>query len=102
MLYRETENGFEAWFGQPIDEIRYPLNIEALWNAAELAAIGLYLPYSPIIPDGKIVTGETVQRINGIVTYVYTLEDLPPPPTPQEKLDTFLAENPDVVPLVNG
>lgn len=102
MLYRETENGFEEWIGQPIDGIKYPSNIEALWIANELAAIGLYVPYDPGIPAGKIAVGQAVTRINGVVTYIYQLEDAPPPPTPQEKLDTFLAENPDVVPLVNG
>jgi hypothetical protein len=102
MLYRETESGFDQWIGKPINGIKYPSNIEELWSAEDLAAIGLYKPYEPSIPDGKIVTGETIQRIGGIVTYVYTLENAPPPPTPQEKLDTFLAENPDVVPLVNG
>lgn len=102
MLYRETPQGFVGWIGEPIDGIKYPLNIEFLWNPQELADIGLYLPAVPAIPNGKIVTGESVARVNGQVTYVYTLEDAPPPPTPQEKLDAFLAENPDVVPLVNG
>lgn len=54
------------------------------------------------MPDGKIVVGQAVTRVNGVVTYIYQLEDLPPPPTPQEKLDAFLADNPDVVPLVEG
>jgi hypothetical protein len=102
MLYRETENGFEEWYGRSIDGLKYPMNIEALWTAQDLAAIGLYIPVVPTIPGGKVVTGASVARVNGIVTYVYTLEDAPPPPTPQEKLDAFLAENPDVAPLVNA
>jgi hypothetical protein len=102
MLYRETSDGFVRWAGEPIDGIKYPTNIEMLWDAQELEAIGLYVPLSPPIPDGKVATGFTVQRVSGVVTYVYTLEDLPPPPSPQEKLDAFLAENPDVAPLVNG
>lgn len=102
MLYRETENGFEPWYGAAINGIKYPANIEQLWLPGDLAAIGLYAPVYPPVPEGKVVTGESVQRINGVVTYVYTLEDLPPPPTPQEKLDTFLAENPDVIPLIGG
>lgn len=102
MLYEETSEGFVPWTGYRINGFKYPLNIEALWTAQELADIGLYLPAVPAIPNGKIVTGESVARVNGQVTYVYTLEDAPPPPTPQEKLDAFLAENPDVVPLVNG
>lgn len=102
MLYRETPQGFVGWIGEPIDGIKHPLNIEALWSAQDLVAIGLYRPEVPVIPDNKIVTGEIVARVNGVVTYVYTLEDAPPPPTPQEKLDAFLSENPDVAPLVNG
>jgi hypothetical protein len=101
MLYQETENGFEEWYGKPIDGIKYPMNIEAVWSAQELIAIGLYLPVVSVIPDGKIVIGESVARVDGVVTYVYTLVDAPPDPTPQEKLDAFLAENPDVAPLVN-
>ena len=102
MLYKEISDNFAPWSGEPIDGIKYPLNIGALWTAQDLAAIGLYIPVVPTIPGGKVVTGASVARVNGIVTYVYTLEDAPPPPTPQEKLDTFLAENPDVAPLVNG
>lgn len=100
MLYREVSDGFVPWDGSPINDIKYPLNIETLWNAQELAAIGLYLPVVPAIPEGTIVVGESVTRVNGVVTYIYALEDAPPPPTPQEKLDAFLAENPDVIPLV--
>ena len=101
MLYKEISDNFAPWGGEPIDGIKYPMNIEAVWSAQELIAIGLYLPVVPVIPDGKVVTGSSVARVDGVVTYVYTLVDAPPDPTPQEKLDAFLAENPDVAPLVN-
>jgi hypothetical protein len=35
---------------QPIGDVRYPLNIEALWTDAELAEIGLARPSPPPPP----------------------------------------------------
>jgi hypothetical protein len=81
MLYKETTEGVDHWNpAEPIGEVRYPSNIEQLWSAAELANLGLYVP-SPAdpIPDGKIVTGTTVQRVGNIVKFVNTLEDAPIP-----------------------
>jgi hypothetical protein len=75
-LYLEA-GGFAPWHGQAINDIRYPLNIEQLWTAAELAAIGLYSPAVPSVPAGKVVTSSRVARVDGVVTYVYTLESVP-------------------------
>lgn len=81
-LYHETDEGFAAWAGESIDGFRHPLDIETLWSPEELAAIDLYQPVDPGVPGGKIATGFTVQRVNGVVTIVYNLEDTPPAPLP--------------------
>lgn len=81
MLYREiTPNTFAPWSGGAISEVVYPLAIETLWSAQELADIGLYVPVDPGVPEGKIATGFTVERVDGVVSKVYALEDAPPEP----------------------
>lgn len=75
-LYLETENGFNPWHGERINDVLYPLNIEQLWPEGELEALNLYTPQSADeVPEGKVVTSQSVQRIDGVVKYVYTLED---------------------------
>lgn len=74
-LYLDTAGSFTQWLGEPLDSIRYPMNIEQLWTAEELAAINLYIPAQPGIPADKTVASTKVERIDGVVTYVYTLED---------------------------
>lgn len=79
MLYLETQNGFAAWRGEPIEDIRYPRSIEQRWSPEDLAAIGLYLPEpADPVPEGKIVTGQSVQRVDGVVKWVHELDDAPP------------------------
>lgn len=81
MLYHEiTPETFLPWSGAPINEVVYPLAIETLWSAEELADIGLYAPRDTGVPDGKVATGFTVERVDGVVTKVYALEDAPPEP----------------------
>jgi hypothetical protein len=81
MLYKETQDGFAPWNPtDPIGGVRYPPNIGQLWTAAELAALSLYAPASPDpTPEGKIVTGTTVQRVGNVVKFVNTLDDAPIP-----------------------
>jgi hypothetical protein len=79
MLYLENpKSTFTYWSGQPIGGVTHPSSIETLWSSQELAAVGLYVPASPDIPDGKNVASFTVARVNGVVTKVYVLEDVPP------------------------
>lgn len=88
-LYLEAPAGiFTAWFGQPINGIRYPRSIESLWLADELAAIGLYdpAPADPV-PDGKISTAVTVDRVEGVVRFVHTLVDRPTPTIAERRQD---------------
>lgn len=79
MLYLETPEGFAPWAGEPIGGVVHPRNIEQLWSGAELAAVGLYTPVQPAVPEGKRVASRTVQRIGGVVKFVNTLEDIPAP-----------------------
>lgn len=86
-LHREASGPFPAWAGEPIDGITHPRNIEQLWSAADLEAIGLWredmIAEASPVPDGKVSTGRTVQRVNGVVTFVHELEDAPAPTVPQ-------------------
>jgi hypothetical protein len=83
MLYLEKPtNTFTEWAGELINSVRYPSNIEQLWTAEALAAIGLYVPADPGIPAGKVANGFAVARVNGVVTKVYALSDAPPEPLP--------------------
>lgn len=79
MLYKETPDGFVLWTGEPIDGVRHPMNIEDLWTPQELADVGLYVPVETAVPEGKIAVSTGVYRVNGVVQYVHTLEDAPPP-----------------------
>lgn len=45
----ETGKPWDA--SEPINEVRYPLNIETLWTDGELAAIGLARPAPPAEPE---------------------------------------------------
>lgn len=62
-------------FTQPIGGFRYQPNIETLWSADELAAVGLFVPVDPGVPEGKVSDGFIVQRVDGVVTKVYNLKD---------------------------
>lgn len=79
-LYLETAGVFSLWQGEPIDDVRYPLSIEQLWTAEELAAINLYVPADTVVPAGKTVVSTSVQRVGGVVTVVYELADTPVTP----------------------
>lgn len=80
MLYLEIETDtFVAWDGKTrIGDILYPTNIEQLWSPEDLAAIGLYSPApADDVPTDKIVVSTSVQRVNGQVKFVNTLDDRP-------------------------
>ena len=82
MLYLDNGDGtFELWTGWPIGDVLYPLNIEALWSADDLAALDLYQPVDPGIPADKVSTGSSVQRVDGVVAIVYVLVDRTVDPT---------------------
>lgn len=78
-LYLEYEPGaFRAWNGEPIDGVTHPRDIEQMWSAGELEAMGLFVPaHAEDVPAGKQVTSTSVQRVAGVVRYVHVLEDVP-------------------------
>lgn len=82
-LYYEVEaNVFTQWRGKPIDDIQHPRIIEQVWPDDELEAIGLFKPASSDpVPDGKIAVATNVERVDGVVKYVNTLEEAPAPST---------------------
>lgn len=77
MLYLETPEGFVPWRGEPINNTRYPLNIGTLWTAQDLAEIGLYKPEETPVPEGKRIVSSIVAKVEGVVRWVHTLEDIP-------------------------
>ena len=80
MLYRQTPEGYVPWTGGAIGGRIHPLSIETAWTAQELATIGLYAPAeAEAVPEGKRVVSTDVRRVNGVVRFVHTLEDIPPP-----------------------
>ena len=101
-LYLETSSEtFTAWRGEAIEGVRYPLAIEQRWNADKLAEKGLYAPAAADpAPEGKIVTGTTVQRVSGVVKFVHALADKPVidwDQVDQDELNRILAANGSVL-----
>ena len=75
MLYYEDNKGmFHVWKGQPVKGEIHPLEIETLWPAEKLAAIGLFSPVVPVVPADKVVTSKSVARIGGVVSFTYNTE----------------------------
>jgi hypothetical protein len=83
MLYQETATEFVLWNRMPINGIVHHPSIEQEWSAEELAAIGLYIPVEPEIPEGYHSVSFEVQRIDGVVQFVHTLA-ADEPDDPQE------------------
>lgn len=78
-LYRISGNRAVEWKGEPINEVRHPLNIEMKWTEEQLNAIGLYIPAeADPIPAGKISVATEVRISGGIPKWVHTLETEPP------------------------
>lgn len=76
----------QQWAGEPIAGIQHPANIEELWNAAELAAIGLAVPAPFEAPAGKVAVGAPRYKrgLTGGILTDYDVEDAPPPSIPEE------------------
>lgn len=80
MLYRATPEGYVPWTGAAIGGDIHPLGIETAWRAEALAAIGLYAPAAAdAVPSGQRVVSTNVRRVNDVVKFVHTLEDIPAP-----------------------
>jgi hypothetical protein len=78
MLYIKNENTYIPW-DYRIGDIRYPDDIEYKWTKEELKALNLYTPLVPEVPKGKVVVNKNIDNLDGVLTYVYELEDEPVP-----------------------
>lgn len=82
-LYREAPGPFPVWDGEPVGGITHQRNIEQLWLAADLEAIGLWrddmIASADVVPEGKQVVSTDVRRVDGVVKYVNVLEEAPGP-----------------------
>lgn len=82
MLYRETGvNQFTEWRGgidQLLDgAVLSAADVERYWTVAEREAKGLFVPFDPGVPEGYAATGRSVQRLEGVVRFVYDLVEAP-------------------------
>jgi hypothetical protein len=87
MLYFEARPGeFVRWHGEPIGGILHPVEIERLWSAAELAAVGLFKPApGAAAPAGHRVSSSNVERVGGVVQVVNQFEVVPVMPDHVER-----------------
>jgi hypothetical protein len=80
-LYIDDNGTFREWDGvEKIGGLSYQPNIGDMpesWTDEALGAIGLYKPVVPEVQAGKVVVASTVQRVNGVVTFVYELASVP-------------------------
>lgn len=92
MIFREVSpDVFERWTGGDVGELRLPPvgEVAANWSDDELEAIGLYrLPDPDPDPAGKVIVSRSVQRVEGVVKWVYELADAPAP-TPEQVIEQF-------------
>lgn len=78
-VYLENAGAFTQWRGEPIGGIIHSTQIAALWSDAELAEVGLYRPAAADpIPAGHRVTATSVQRVSGVVKFVFSSEPIVP------------------------
>lgn len=93
MLMIKADGEWVPWRGEVINNTVYPLNIETLWGAEELAKIGLYVPAESAVPDGKMATEWRVEEAGGVPVKTPTLVDLPQPtPTLEDRLKVIEAK----------
>jgi hypothetical protein len=67
----------QPWRGEILGDLRHPSNIEVLWTAEELAAVGLVKAVRFVVPEGKRAIGTPSYDKNGVETYA--VEDTPSP-----------------------
>lgn len=69
----------QPWAGERLNDVLYPGNIESLWSADDLAAIGLVTPVPFDLPEGFHIVGDARFELDGsIVRTVYDIaQDIP-------------------------
>lgn len=81
LAYKNNENQWIEW--RPGSRLPSGLtpsrNAEQLMSELELEELGLYTIVVESIPLGKRSTAKTLTDVEGVPTYVHTLEDIPVP-----------------------
>lgn len=69
---------------------------QGIWALTEIEALGAKIAVPFVVPEGKQIVGEpTYEEANGVVSQIYQVEDIPPPPTPptaREKIEAMLSD----------
>lgn len=85
LIVREAAPGvFVELHSQPTilgpDGAQYSWQIVELWNDAELETLGIFRVTTPTeTPEGKTLVSYTFSRVDDVVTYVPTYDDIPVP-----------------------
>ena len=75
-LYLEKTPGeFVHWNGEDIGGVKHPPSISTLWTKEELETVGLFEPVDAGVESNKKILSVSVQRLEGVVQYVYETED---------------------------
>ena len=61
------------------------------WSDAERAAYGIFPIVDDTVPEGKITTGWTLEKVGDVVQRHFTLADAPPPAVPNSISDRQFA-----------
>ena len=98
LAYFDANNDVVPWNGEPVDGIYYQLNVETLWTADQLTAVGLYPVIPFVVPPGRIIVGPAIYRLVGMpktagatVTQTFSTEPAPPPILPIDAADDAAA-----------
>lgn len=87
MLMQKVKEQWVPWRGEVIGNTLYPLNIEQLWPAEKLAAIGLYAPTEADVPEDKVAVDWTIEETKGRPVRTPVLAEKPTPaPTFEDRL----------------
>ena len=98
LAFLDANNDLMPWNGEPIDGVYYQLNVETLWTADQLTAVGLYPVILFVVPPGQRIVGDAIYRLVGAVrmpgtTVIqsFATEPAPPPFLPIDAADDAAA-----------
>ena len=85
LAYLDANNNPVPWSGEPVDGVYYQLNVETLWTADQLTAVGLYPVHLFVVPPGQVIVGPATYTLSGVVrmpgtTVIQTFATEPAPP----------------------
>ena len=84
LAYLDANNNPVPWSGEPVDGVYYQLNVETLWTADQLTAVGLYPVMLFVVPPGQVAVGQPTYRLIGIArtSGSYVVQELQTEPAP--------------------